>query len=606
MVARRPVPLLGRVRDGLSQYMISDLFYLQFHSVKNRLTMRFKRLKQPKYLFGAIVGGLYFYWYFGRVLLGGRGRWGASGTGSAPGLPTDPLLYESLGALILFVIVFLAWVIPHKRAALAFTEAEVAFLFPAPVSRRGLIHFKLLRSQLALLFTVLFFTLISSRFGAGGRGLIRAAGWWVILFTLHLHFMGSSFALTMLMDRGISNWKRRLAVLALALAVVGVVGVWAVREIPELTSDYLMNLASITDYAQQALVSGPLPYLLYPFRLVVRPYLAPDGLAFLAAVGPAFLLMALHYTWVIRADFAFEEASVEASQKLAEKITAARAGKLGSAGKKLKRKRPPFTLRPAGPPLVALVWKNLISAGSAFTLRMWISLAIVVVAMCFALSGTAMAGNWLIVIAWIAAMIGVWMLLLGPQIVRQDFRQDLPNADLLKVFPLRGWQIALGEILGPALILTGVQWLLLLLAVACAVPFVREPISVPLVVAIGTGAGLLAPALNLISLLIPNAAVLLFPSWFQTGKDSLHGIEATGQRLIFALGQFFAFIVSLIPAAAAFAGVFFLVWHAVGAVLAVPLAALAAAMMLGLEAGLGVMWLGWLFERFDVSAEPSA
>ena len=53
--------------------MISALFYLQFNSVKNRLTLRFKRLKQPKYLFGAIVGGLYFYWYFGRVLLDRRG-----------------------------------------------------------------------------------------------------------------------------------------------------------------------------------------------------------------------------------------------------------------------------------------------------------------------------------------------------------------------------------------------------------------------------------------------------------------------------------------------------------------------------------------------------
>ena len=70
---------------------------------------------------------------------------------------------------------------------------------------------------------MLFFTLISSRFGAGGRGWIRAGGWWVILFTLHLHFMGSSFALTMLMDRGISNWKRRLAVLTLALAAVEIV-----------------------------------------------------------------------------------------------------------------------------------------------------------------------------------------------------------------------------------------------------------------------------------------------------------------------------------------------------------------------------------------------
>jgi hypothetical protein len=37
--------------------MISALLYLQFHSVKNRLAARLKRLKQPKYLIGAIVGG---------------------------------------------------------------------------------------------------------------------------------------------------------------------------------------------------------------------------------------------------------------------------------------------------------------------------------------------------------------------------------------------------------------------------------------------------------------------------------------------------------------------------------------------------------------------
>jgi hypothetical protein len=123
----------------------------------------------------------------------------------------DPLLYESFGALILLAIVLLAWVIPHKRAALAFTEAEVAFLFPAPISRRGLIHFKLLRSQLAILFTVVFLTLIFNRYGSFGHRLIRVAGWWVILSTLNLHFLASSFALTKLMDQasqiGNAGWE---------------------------------------------------------------------------------------------------------------------------------------------------------------------------------------------------------------------------------------------------------------------------------------------------------------------------------------------------------------------------------------------------------------
>src|SRR5947209_2672424 len=41
--------------------------------------------------------------------------------------------------------------------------------------------------------------------------------------------------------------------------------------------------------------------------------------------------------------------------------------------------------------------------------------------------------------------------------------------------------------------------------------------------------------LNLISLVIPNVAVLLFPSWLQGSKDSPQGIEATGQRLIYMI-----------------------------------------------------------------------
>src|SRR5262249_5349284 len=139
-------------------------------------------------------------------------------------------LYESLGALALLVFIVSAWLFPHRRAALAFTEAEVAFLFPAPVSRRGLIHFKLLRSQAAILFTTLFLVLITNR--AGGHAWIRAGGWWLILCTLNLHFLASSFARTMLLDRGISNWQRRLAVLViLALAAGGVV-FWASRTIP--------------------------------------------------------------------------------------------------------------------------------------------------------------------------------------------------------------------------------------------------------------------------------------------------------------------------------------------------------------------------------------
>ena len=97
--------------------------------------MRIKRLKQPKYLLGGIVGGLYFYWYFFRMLFASARRGGQPLPLLAS--PENLALYESIGALFLLTIMLLAWIIPHQRAALTFTEAEVAFLFPAPISRRG-------------------------------------------------------------------------------------------------------------------------------------------------------------------------------------------------------------------------------------------------------------------------------------------------------------------------------------------------------------------------------------------------------------------------------------------------------------------------------------
>ncbi len=176
--------------------MISALLYLQFHSIKNRLLLRIKRMRQPKYLFAAIVGGIYFYFYFFRYFFGFRG---ARGGFVSNATPENLLLFESFGALIFLTLILLGWIFGNQRAALSFTEAEVAFLFPAPVSRRGLIHFKLLRSQMAILFTTMLLTLITNRFG--GHAWIRAAGWWIILSTLNLHFLGSSFARTMLLDR---------------------------------------------------------------------------------------------------------------------------------------------------------------------------------------------------------------------------------------------------------------------------------------------------------------------------------------------------------------------------------------------------------------------
>src|SRR5579859_4342392 len=133
--------------------MLSALLYLQRQSIRNRFVAQVKRLKKPKYLLFLIIGLLYFYFYLMRpfAYIGPHHH---TDPHSSPS-PQDLLMYETIAALVLAVFTLMAWIIPNERAALTFTEAEIAFLFPAPVTRRGLIHFKLLRSQAAILFTTL-------------------------------------------------------------------------------------------------------------------------------------------------------------------------------------------------------------------------------------------------------------------------------------------------------------------------------------------------------------------------------------------------------------------------------------------------------------------
>src|SRR2546427_13254381 len=110
--------------------MIGALIYLQMQSIKNRLRMRLRRLKKPKYLAGAAVGVAYFYFFFFRNLFVGRRTAAAAAADAAS--PETLLLFELAGGGAVFFIVLFAWVFSHQRRALLFSEAEVVFLFPPP------------------------------------------------------------------------------------------------------------------------------------------------------------------------------------------------------------------------------------------------------------------------------------------------------------------------------------------------------------------------------------------------------------------------------------------------------------------------------------------
>lgn len=99
-----------------------------------------------------------------------------------------------------------------------------------------------------------------------------------------------------------------------------------------------------------------------------------------------------------------------------------------------------------------------------------------------------------------------------------------------------------------------------------------------------------------------NAAALILPGWVQIEKEQQRGVEAMGQRLISSIATVLFLLIAALPAALLFALVLFAGRTALGAA-AIPAASLPAACALLLEAAAGILWLGTLFDKFDVSKE---
>jgi len=582
--------------------MIEAYLYLQAVSIGNAVTQRVRRLRQPKYLFGAIVGGAYLYFFlFRRVLHSGVP---GAAPSLSPSLQAAPELV-ALAALVLMIIAGLTWLVPSDRAALQFSEAEVTFLFPAPVTRRMLIHCKLLRSQLSILVSAFFMSLVIRRgsFAAGGP-LLHAAGWWLILSTFNLHIIGASFARERLLELGINPARRRAIVVALALAVIAISVWWLRSRIALPTKDDLIDAHAMLAYAGGVLGMAPISWLLTPFRWVVAPLFAVDGASFLRATLPAALILIGHYFWVAHSDVAFEEASIDVARRRAERVAALRSGNLRLRNAPLKPRTVPFKLAPTGFAPIAFLWKSLIAMGPLYRLRTWLIACAVVIVGSQWLAADPLRWPLLKAIGGIALAIGGWLMLVGPMFMRRGLGQTIGHLDILKAYPLRGWQIVLGELLSPMTVTTFLEWLLLLVA---AMSLGRGGGDAWLNIAdLGVGAigiALVAPPLCGLMLCVPFAGMLYFPAWSEAAGSHGGGVEVMGQRMIFFGAYLLALGLALLPATI-LGAIAFLIGHWMSSLsFALALTALVGGAVLTVELMAAIAWLGDRLESFDVAQE---
>jgi hypothetical protein len=597
---------------------MSDVFgvfrFLALRTTKNKVLRQLRRLREPRYLVPTAVSVLWIGFWMSNALRGGmRGRPSGRLTAYTGGEALDAIAV--VGGLLLLAWTALLWILPSKGAVLEFTRAEIHFLFPAPVTRRQIVHYKLMRAQMGIFFGAL----LTSFFW--GRGLASVEGWgrllgiWLLYATLHLHTMGAGFVRTDLLAQGVSGLRRRiLPLLALAafvaVAVVGLRAGWPaiVAAFPERWSSE--GMTAFFSAVAHAGTSGALGVALWPFTVFPRLILAQGPGDFARWLPPAFALLLANYLWVLRADTAFEEASVEAAHKRAERLEATKSRRRRGVILPTQVRAFPWRLSPRGRPAVALVWKNLVSLARVTPVRALIGLGGFLFGMVALVIGLTDAGApYGLIAAFLAVLTATFTALFGPVFVRNDLREDLFHIDVVKTFPLSGRAVVRAEILGSWLVLTGIE-LAALAGAAIGLAWAGTSAlgvlgleSIPPAAWWFAGllsAALVLPAVTSIQLGLQNALVLLFPAWVALANSRARGFEASGQRMLTMLGTAIVLAVCLLPAAVSGGVAAWLLTGPIGAAALVVGAAVAAG-WLYVEVWWATRYLGGLLDRLDPS-----
>jgi hypothetical protein len=556
------------------------LGYLLRQTTRNRTLEQVRRLRQPRYVIALVIGVGYL------ILLGRNNQQGAAHTG----LHGSALELGFAAGLLLMAA--WTWLSTERSQVLAFSTAEVSLLFPAPLTRPALVRYKLLRAQVLIILTTVFWVLI---LGAGRRELafpLRALSLWCLFTTIHLHRLAAAITRSSALESGRFGVRRQWWGLAVAgIAVVLVIG--AVLQAGFRFT--MMPAGTPTLTAIEGALRAPLALVvLAPFRLLTHPLAAETAGQWTAAFPWALLVLGVHYFWVIRADAAFEEAAMEASFERARILAARRAGTpVPRSGRAYS---PPLVgLAPSGTPERAIFWKNVAMQLRRKRLRIW-GLIALGLAIAQALGAALMPAG----ARATGALLLVWsgfLFALGPQWVRNDLRSDLAHLELLRSFPLEPDAVVRMEAAASAFIMWLSQLTLLVLGGLGFLHAGPRDWDVRGIILAAAAALLLLPALNFVGMLLQNGAALLFPGWARPGP-ARGGVESLGQSMLMAVAYVLALgLACLLPALAAVGAIVLSArmvhdWSLLPGIVF-------ATLLLGAEAWILSLWLGTVYERLD-------
>ena len=576
--------------------MIASFLIVTLQTLKNRTISRIRRLKNPRYLLSALAGAAYFYFMFLRR---------ASHRGRLPGIiiagsNSGTELTLDITSLIMLVLLIGAWALPEQSGGLEFSEAEIQFLFAAPITRTQILLYKYMRGFTGIVITAIVMSVLGFR-QAKGFGLV---------------FMFAAFSAYNIMVALARARLKQLHIGALSrIAIVAVIYValsWAVTmQFKDLDIGGALartsgkNLGTVTAAVDARFHSPIIDTLLFVPRMFATAVFPSDLVHLFIACATLVVLATVFLLIAARLNFAFEESSIRYSVRRAESRDRQQQ-QLRGVTVTWRRAKPLFRLGDNARPELAFIWKNSISV-----MRMS-ARNIAAIVLPLALFGIVVSQLKVISVADRFAMSGFAtlifsgiLLLLGPMMLKNDLRLDLPRFEVLKTYPLSGETIVAGEIAAPLTLLSAAQILLITIStILFRFATIPSRLQIFSTLEFAIIAIMFVIPICAVQLLIQNAAVVYFPAWATPSKEDMKGFVATGQRMLVLICYLVALSVILIPPAAIFVPtVLFAGRFLKGTPVFAALATLVPVSVLVIEIYLALKLLGSQFESIDLSEE---
>jgi hypothetical protein len=492
-----------------------------------------------------------------------------------PQRPGDPGRVRVFAPVSMAILTLLTSLASLRTRGVYFKPAEIDMLFPAPVSRRALLVYKISAQSVGIMLSA---GMIGVLFGRHvPHRLFAVIG--IALFFLFL--TGFGYVLSLIASSTSERLFARVGstgktafLLALGLLVAAVI-----VQVMRRPSDY--------QDASQALETPPVSWLLLPFQVfahaITAPHLYPD---FALYAGGGLGLCAVVLALVALLDVDYRETSVRASQWIQERLKRAQNGPstmVHSNSPGAPRSLPgPVHLGGVG----AIWWRQLVGLVRNLKALVVPLAATLLIAVSILISVPAnrplpALEQGLSSLVIITIFLTAWL--------RFDFRGDLDQMETLRSLPIPPWKLALGQMLTPVLALMLVQ----VIVVVGALLADRQVMNREQLLAFAA----VLPLLDLLLIAVENLAFLLVPNRHAPGQPA--DIQFLGRAVLLFLMKALALALSAGLAAVCSRLVYALCES-------YALSALAAGGVLAIFDVVAVVLVGQAFVRFDLARDQPA